>query len=109
MGVTNEVFNARSMLYSEAASLDPVCTLAAFPAPARAEKVAHTSPVGSRIATSLAGFPCRSAKLTRRRYCVSSGITNDHGLCALKAPAAYIRQPGSPASGGEYGQPCPTN
>ena len=50
---------------------------------------------------SLAGLPCLSSQLTRCKYFVTSGITANHGLCALKTAAAYSDQPGSPAAGGE--------
>jgi len=33
----------------------------------------------------------------------------NQGLCAFSAAAAYMRQPGSPALSGEYGQPWPTS
>ena len=64
-------------------------------------KLAHASSFGNSNATSLAGLPWRSAKLTRCRYPARSGMANHQGLWALKAPAAYMRHPGSPAIGGE--------
>src|ERR1035441_6960062 len=97
------------MLKFEPTVLKPPWLMTGFVESLLTENVDQTSSLGRSKATSLAGFPCRRAKLTRCRYRARSGITNDHGLWALRAAAAYIRHPGSPASSGEYGQPCPTN
>ena len=57
----------------------------------------------------MTGEPWRSIALVRCSARATSGITIHHGFCREARRPRRSASPATPADGGEYGQPWPTN